>query len=464
MFDLLGFKGVKSVEPSEEGVLVHEVGQLGTPEWTRAEYVPRNNQFAVRRPAPYAENLSIVSNIYDSRSGTNQHCSPSSPEDRVIAVRAALELGVHDQIREASTYGYSPVGTIVSSILNCSPLSQLNDIRNGVPYLYTEIFNSGEIAASLFMPDGSVRIDEGYSTNDVTFGLRQLVPDTGNTEILYIDNQKNWRPRFLLIPPILKQDKRSGVIVTDYDSFDRKSRRVHRLSRQQFEALMQFRPTNIYNPLYSSVHPIDTAIYTAVSALQFTRWSEYQGVGDFVHNPNINPHAYTSAIHTLFRRFEAIKVQDILQKIIDMDFQSLDGNVFLGKSPYKPHSDIKALDDKNMRYASELIMDNHPLHHNMFDYGEIVNAKPLFGEEHFWRYLRARQPKVFKALTSHILAKGEVQSGSIYTDMRIDPIGIMRDHFPEAYAFVSSVFSEFKGFTPPGKAVVSIQGKPSLRY
>jgi hypothetical protein len=81
---------------------------------------------------------------------------------------------------------------------------------------------------------------------------------------------------------------------------------------------------------------------------------------------------------------------------------------------------------------------------NMRDWGHVVNAKSLFGDQDFWAHMSGHYPDLFARFVDWIESRPRdmVQHGT-YATARVDPVALIKQHFADAFQIIHEARPDF---------------------
>ncbi|HSX15704.1 MAG TPA: hypothetical protein VLF40_02850, partial [Candidatus Saccharimonadales bacterium] len=129
-----------------------------------------------------------------------------------------------------------------------------------------------------------------------------------------------------------------------------------------------------------------------------------------------------------------------------MHLGTLHTQAHMPQSPYKPHSDGAPYGKEYMDVARAVTGDHHYIAENMSDSGHWVNFRSLFGDTGFWAVTREQFPAIFNRAVDHLLGlPQDFQQKSMYLEHKatINPIALIRDHYPDAYQQITEARPDF---------------------
>jgi ankyrin repeat protein len=209
------------------------------------------------------------------------------------------------------------------------------------------------------------------------------------------------------------------------------------------ESIAPYRLLNPGDPIYTQqaaeqanmLFPISDqhkqrAIWLAISAIQFTRWSLS------IEERKNHYEAYKNTLGILIRKFGAENFLDSSMNLFSEHLHSLD---IINVKDHGTHTDIGAFPAAYMRSAQHIIENQYPLHGNMRDYGVLVNVKTLFGDKDFWQILHDDYWVIYQALLSHLKTWPEnFTSHAAYCTGEFKTFEFFEKHFPEAFNYINA--------------------------
>ncbi|HSW66781.1 MAG TPA: hypothetical protein VLI54_06610 [Bacillota bacterium] len=176
-------------------------------------------------------------------------------------------------------------------------------------------------------------------------------------------------------------------------------------------------------------------VATALRGLQSSRWYQYEY--DEPQADESDEH-YARALGVLVDRFGEGVLADESVGLIDYQLRTLHMHVHTPESgENKPHSDGPSEDEKFADVAYQAINGAHYIPANLY-HGHIANYVSIFGDTAFWKAAREQHGSVFSRAVEHLasIAVPYLQTHFMYNNQTfaIDPVGLIKDHYPAAYA------------------------------
>jgi hypothetical protein len=195
-----------------------------------------------------------------------------------------------------------------------------------------------------------------------------------------------------------------------------------------------------------------------LKALQFSRWRNYDLLGDPSYKPDLGMSRkdYAAAIGTIVGRFGEPVVIGEVNRLTDDHLNDLHTALHTPGLIHKPHSDGRAKDEEYMHTADKVIRSTHRLADTMYNAGNWVNFLSIFGDADFWAVTRSAHPDVFNATVDHILGLPdpyEQPKGMYGVGALISPVGLIRSYFTKAYDEITTARSDFRSDVKPEEAI-----------
>ncbi len=242
---------------------------------------------------------------------------------------------------------------------------------------------------------------------------------------------------------------------------------IWKISKHDAETISKYRSVRDDPMAEFGMTREELTVYVTLQNLQYIRWGkdhvDYHSEGDAAHKKtweayyaSSTPESYAAAIDALIGRVGEATFSKVVKQLFDAHLRKLHTSLHTDFSPFAPHSDISPFGGEYGTLAREAIHKAHPTAQNMTESGHVVNAKTLFADEVFWMAMKKR-PALFNGFVDHLKAipKDYLQTGSTYgVDARIDPIALVKQHFPETFRVIHEQRPDFDSDTKPAIQIV----------
>lgn len=431
-----GIDYFKRCDAQKFGVV--ETGVHGAADWLRAEYYPVKGCYRILYTG---DNGNIKSWVHNLRRPLNDPLGADTDEksrQRIAEGKRLLtEKGFPPEFPEG--YGYPELDAFTEKIRQ-SPEVGIQTLVPGK--YYVDMNQRGDLV--LFQYSHSV---PGVWSNreDIIRAYASFDELFGDSYGIKITKEGFWRTKETNTEASTTTtfDKSTGQRVTQ----DFSDHHVFDVDIENIRELLKVRPPD-YDPLTETNFTREEySVYAALQGLQYSKWSGYEHRGDDdwqFDNPDINTQNYGRAIDSIINRFGVEPFVTEVEDLFHDHFQGLHTAIHRPNSRYKPHADITPLGAREMRLAKQVINNSHPLTHDMTESGRVVNVLPLFADEDFWQHMLTKYPLLFQRFVDDLksLPKTFATKGT-YAEANIDPVGVMKKYFEQAFNLVHSQRPDF---------------------
>lgn len=435
------YEGVTLFDSYDTPQFSAEEGQLGVTDWHRVELYQSGYTRVITRAAGESRPAMIEQDLrtgHDFGNGPREQVEARLAQGRALLTRHGVDL-------EQYPTGYPEVDEILEGVLGRPPL-RMEHLEPGKRYLYVRtdseydkdrpfvtqyIFRHDYVGA----PIRTTRYFTGvHYTPDPLLGKErgviQLLPGTpGPMEPFSSLDGGAFGPQALTIVPVEE---------SPYDKHE-----FYAVTEDEATIVGALRKPHLDPNVGSDFDRERTCVHAALMGLQYSRWPVYEAgaIGD-----SGSRQAYAEALGELIDRFGEGPVTDEMKLIMTAHLHTLHTQTHMPTSPYKPHSDGTPYGKEIMDVARTVTGNTHPIARNMRDTGNWVNFLSLFGDPDFWAVTRERYPGAFNQAVDHLLGlPRDFKQKSIYLTHKvtIDPIALIRDHYPQAYAEIVQARPDF---------------------
>ncbi len=232
------------------------------------------------------------------------------------------------------------------------------------------------------------------------------------------------------------------------------SERLWRVGERERQTLLRYHP-RIADPTPDAPEKrAGLALYLALSSMQYERWGvdEIDAISTGERKKGllegryarVTPVNYARALDVLLARFGEEEFYRAASSVFDAHLEHLHTSLHTPGLSYGAHSDMSPLDPLYTRLGSEAILGAHPVPKNMSESGYLINVKSLFGDYDFWEHLSKSRRSLFNRLVDQLLSlPRKYPQKSLYARAVLDPIAVIKRHFPRAFALIHALRPEF---------------------
>lgn len=442
-------------------------GEPGTRAWQRVTYYPRVGEIYIERQSaggPQLWNYNVRTGAIEDLEGGGD--GPSKIGKNALSMLRSQGVDVHQP------KGYPEITAIVDSFSDRTPVP-ITMMQHGAYY-------------ALYQKTNPMVVFQFDTLSEISLNVYQ--------DTLQINRANS--TRFGKMGSLRVQE--NGQVIEGPESSVTAYSRIDKKTHELLETMVIYALSDDEVSIFSSLRPLpedpvdpdewsreQCCVYIVLQGLQYERYGkdEWQAVKsakkmssrefmahmvrNFIEDPEIRYQEvtlqnYERSLQTIIDRFgEDVFFQEA-QRIMLEHLQHLHTDTQKPGSTYMPHSDIHPLDGDFMELAQQVIIGAHPLPADMTESGHVVNAKTLFGDADFWKFVRTRHPDVFARLVDYIEElPRDFRLDNSDGETIIDPVALIAQYFPDAYKEVVQARPDFVSDTK--EAIQIIKSRSSRR-
>jgi hypothetical protein len=447
-----------------------------------AEYYPRTDEYMIYVLSKTTNKDSLVAK-YNGRSGSYQVENQFGSSQGLMTIRHAQNTAGFAMLKSGmelieKKFGipfplarrdYPEVKPAVAHIQQGLPVSY-TEIKDGETVLFQD--KNGNLVLTLW---GGIEIDKEFRRGQVfTQGHHRLgghgleiTPDFLVGEVRVLGGSIGSRVSLFM----------NDLVLSAHNFFGEHFQpgKIWRVSEEDFTAIAKFAPKfeDTYRNSMDSIS--DYLILNALIGIQYEKWGSHEIEKDiqrgYAHRKEAdarynkeNFKGYERALDHLIQRFGSAKFAEGVKSFFQMNLQGLHTRVQEQGSPYQPHSDFVSRYGYLFQTVQETIRSAYPVPVNPMEHvqGGYANLVTLFGDAEFWTHMRDHYPDLFQEFASFYLTleKPTRISHNWYGTWDVDPVGVLKHFFSEAYAIILEKRPDFTTTLSMDATIVSATKKP----
>ncbi len=426
----------------QEPIQAVEEGEKDRDVWKRYEFYPRVGYVRIVRS--YRDNKGELAPKYWSANlRTQEKSSPhGTPHDEDVKfIQDGLEYLNEHGVDTSSPAGYPEVEDVLVEATSVSPKSY-KDLVAGHYYL---VFD--QLCYKVYRHGGFTRQPR---SNSQDFLHAQFMPDEvfGSCDYLEIVSN-NFKP----IPPAtFSPNVFTLTVPTNWQvaSDNTSNKNIYELTAQQARAIAQLRPAEQDMEVGIEWSREKVCVHSSIQGLQYERFGKDEYGYKRPSYNDVTRENYQQAISIIITRFGPHIFAQTVEEIMTSHLDLLHTPTHEPRTAFGAHSDISPIPRQYMKLARQVINNSHPLPNDMLESGQVVNVKTLFGDADFWNLMRNQYPDLFNRFVNYLqaLPRQYEQHGINLPLAIIDPVALIKQYFPLAYAQIVQSRPDFDSDTP----------------